>query len=412
MAAHSLDVKVVNTLLGLLLLSSALSVGSSAQTDTFDQSSPTVTTVMSGLANPRGLAFDRDGALYVAEAGRGGAGPCIATGAQIFCYGPSGGVSRLYEGVQQRIVSGLPSLAMAPSGARAVGAHDIAMLGVGSARVTIGLENDPATRNLYPEFAGFGRLVHVTPGGQWAFVSDISAYEAQYNPDGRLNADGTPHHDSNPFGLLALPGKHLVTDAGANALLSVNAVGQVSLIATFHSRGTTPPRQSCAPSDPPGLDPITDAVPTSVVAGPDGAYYVSELTGVPFVDGTANIHRVVPNDVPQLFLIGDNPCVDGFNACITGFKMILDMDFDSDGNLYVLQHATGAIRQTGPGVLIRVTPDKTQPDVCAQYQMGVRTTVLSGLTGPTSVVVGPDGALYVTNRGNSGLNGEVFRVVQ
>ncbi len=32
---------------------------------------PVITTVMSGLDNPRGLAFAPNGALYVAEAGRG-----------------------------------------------------------------------------------------------------------------------------------------------------------------------------------------------------------------------------------------------------------------------------------------------------------------------------------------------------
>src|SRR5690242_9224177 len=37
----------------------------------------TVTTIASGLDNPRGLAFGPDGGLYVAEAGKGGAGPCF-----------------------------------------------------------------------------------------------------------------------------------------------------------------------------------------------------------------------------------------------------------------------------------------------------------------------------------------------
>src|SRR5215218_4721721 len=35
-----------------------------------------VTTIVTGLRNPRGLNFSSDGALYVAEAGVGGAGPC------------------------------------------------------------------------------------------------------------------------------------------------------------------------------------------------------------------------------------------------------------------------------------------------------------------------------------------------
>ena len=122
---------------------------------------------------------------------------------------------------------------------------------------------------------------------------------------------------------------------------------------------------------------------------------------MPFVDTRANVYRVVPADEPQMFFIQD--------ACLTGFKMILDMAFDDEGNLYVLQHATGAVQATGPGVLIRVTPDKNQSGICAQYQAGTRTTVLGGLSRPTSVVIGPDGAIYVTNKGTSMAGGEVLR---
>ena len=119
-----------------------------------------------------------------------------------------------------------------------------------------------------------------------------------------------------------------MTDAGANALLRVRAErphlsgrrvsisgldSAPAVVRTFSAFAAT-----------------TDAVPTSVVLGPDGAYYVSELTGVPFVDTRANVYRVVPADEPQMFFIQD--------ACLTGFKMILDMAFDDEGNLYVLQH--------------------------------------------------------------------------
>ena len=329
---------------------------------------PGATVVMNGLDNPRGLAFGPEGALYVAEAGRGdigeGDGPCTVVSAGQFCYGATGAVSRFWHGEQQRVVVGLPSFANAAG--RAEGPNDIAMLGVGRAFVTIGLESSPLLRDRlaaeHPEWAGFARLVRVLPDGAWSFVADLGTYEEQANPEPRVV-------DSNPFGLLALPGANVVADAGGNDLLRVDANGDISPLAVL-------------PPVPQAND--HDAVPTSVVLGPDGAYYVGQLTGVPFVDGAASIYRVVPGQAPEI----DR----------SGFKAIIDIAFDPQGNLYVLQHATGLTGLNLPGELIRVTPD------------GSRTTVIGGLDRPTSVAVGPDGALYVTNHGLSVGSGEVLRI--
>jgi hypothetical protein len=68
-----------------------------------------------------------------------------------------------------------------------------------------------------------------------------------------------------------------------------------------------------------------EAVPTAVAVGPDGAYYVSELTGFPFSKGAARIWRVAPGCVDALcdpahpavgactsvatVLVGDRPLV-------------------------------------------------------------------------------------------------------
>ena len=70
--------------------------------------------IASGLDNPRGLAFGPDGALYVAEAGRGGTSTLCDVGGngQPRCYGPTGAITRITGiGVHDRIVTGLPSLA-------------------------------------------------------------------------------------------------------------------------------------------------------------------------------------------------------------------------------------------------------------------------------------------------------------
>lgn len=321
----------------------------------------TLTVVMSGLDNPRGLAFGPEGGLYVAEAGRGGDGPTIEIRPGVFAsYGASGAVSRLWHGQQERIATDLPSI-IAPDGA--IGPADISFQGRGNAFVTVGFGGNPLRRSELGDVgAGFAQLVRLLPNGSWKAVTDIGAYEAAVNPGGGPL-------DSNPFGVLAEAGDRVVVDAGGNALLRVAANGDITTLAEFPSRDD-------------GRS--TDAVPTCVTVGPDGAYYVGELTGVPFTAGAANIYRVVPGQAPTVVY--------------TGFKTIIDIDFGPDGSLYVLQHATGPFL-SGNGALIRIAPD------------GTRTTLASeGLIRPTSVLVGDDGAIYVSNRGISVGTGEVLLV--
>jgi hypothetical protein len=323
------------------------------------------TVIMEGLSNPRGLALGPDGALYVAEAGRGGDGPCVVNASnETRCFGLSGAISRYRNGRQRRIVTGLPSHAL-PTGEQAGGPTDIGFQPRGGgAYVTIGLGFDPAVRESFgPGGQWFGKLLYFPTWKRGRAVADVSAYEATANPAGGPI-------DTNPFGLLTLPASRFVVDAGANALLNVSANGDVSTVAVF-------------PSKP---DRTVDAVPTAVAVGPDGAYYVSELTGAPFAAGSARIYRVVPGAEPRVYL--------------DGFKTIVDIDFGRDGSLYVLEHATGPMFFAGPGDLIRIAPD------------GSRTRVMDDLTRPTSLIVDADDTIYVSNRGISADAGEVLQVIQ
>jgi len=324
-----------------------------------------VAVVMGGLDNPRGLAIGPEGGLYVAEAGRGGPGPCGRNSpGELRCYGPTGAVSRLWRGHQERIATGLPSHAL-PDGSAAAGPHDISFHGRGGAYITMGLGNDQRLRDAMEE-AGpfFGTLIKMSASGEWRIVADILDHETTVNPGGGPV-------DCNPYGVLAEDGSRLVTDAGGNSLLRVKANGDITTVAAFPSRA-----QGRA----------TDAVPTSVVQGADGAYYVSELSGVPFAAGSARIYRVVPGQLPEIFL--------------TGFKTVIDMAFDDDGNLFVVEHAGGPVFFGGPGRLLRIAPD------------GTRTVVRGDLDRPTSVAIGPAGEVYVTNHGITPGIGEVLQVYQ
>lgn len=320
-----------------------------------------LTPVMTGLDNPRGLAFGPGNAMYVVEAGRGGDGPSFETRPGVFAsYGPTGAVSRLWHGQQERVAEGLPSL-IAPDGA--TGPHDIAFHGNGNAYLTVGFGSNPTRRSELGEVGdGFAQVVRLLPNGRWENVTDIGTNEINVNPGGGPI-------DSNPYSLLSEAGSRVVVDAGGNALLRIASNGQITTLAEFPSRDD-------------GRS--TDAVPNSITVGPDGAYYVGELTGVPFGVGAARVYRVVPGEAPQILY--------------TGLTAIIDLDFGPDGSLYVLQHATGPFL-SGPGALIRISPD------------GTRTTLVSeGLSKPTSVLVGDVGAIFISNKGTSIGSGEVVRV--
>lgn len=337
---------------------------------------PSAPVVMAqGLDNPRGLAFGPGNSLFVVEAGRGGTTTqCLPNpaGPGTRCYGPTGAVTQiLAPGVQQRVLTGLPSIAL-QGGAEATGPHDIDFTSQ-FAFITVGSGGDPALFQPFRQ-AGipFGNILSVSFNGTVSPLLDVSAFETGANPAGGPI-------DSNIFAFKVLATRGVVVDAGANALLEVAPNLSVRALATF------PQRQVPGPG---GANVDMDAVPTSVAEGPDGSLYVGELTGFPFPVGGARVYRVPAN--------GGTPQV-----VATGFTMIIDIAVGKDGSAYVLEHDSNGLLNAGStGRLTRIGP------------FGERTELAAGLlTAPGGLAIGSDNAVYVTVNSSSAGNGQVWKIV-
>jgi DNA-binding beta-propeller fold protein YncE len=330
---------------------------------------PDVTVVASHLNNPRGLNFGPDGALYIAEAGKGGSGPCAETAEGTTCVGLTGAVTRVEDGEQERVVRRLPSHAT-EDGSFAFGPHDVSLRKHLDMYVTVGLGGAPELREAFgPKGRLLGYLVRSTAGGEVERVADIAAFEAAENPDGDVI-------DTNPFGVLKRGGRRIVADAGGNSLLKVDSEGNVTTLAVFPARSVTFQGQQ--------ID--MHAVPTSVALGPDDDYFVGQLTGFPFPRGGARVYRVpAGGGKPEIYA--------------RGFTNIIDVAFDDEGRLIVLEIAHNSLLAKKPfGALLRVEDD------------GSVTTLYDKLFFPGGVAVAEDGSFYVTNCGICAGTGEVLRI--
>lgn len=359
----------------------------------------TFTILAEGLNNPKGLTFAPDGSLYVTEAGIGGDGSIIPSpsGQGDLHYGFSGAICKIENGIVQRILTGLPSVAF-PDGSGAAGPHDIKFDANGTAYVLLGYAANPAFRESLGD-TSLGTIITFNESNNtWSSVADIINCEV-------INKIVLKDNEvaSNPLSLYVDEHKLVVVDAGANSLFSVNTDGSnLNLIAAIPERILTNPILPGAKSQnfdrghvpapgayhqaPPSQMSI-QSVPTDVVKGADGAYYVCEFSGFPFPEGEAKIYRISANGELEVFA--------------DGFTQLIDMTFDAEGNLYVLQHMNQSGWKGKPdGALIKISPK------------GERTTLIegNGLEMPSALTIGHDGAFYIINRGGRPGIGQVIRV--
>ena len=320
----------------------------------------TVTTVTTGLDNPRGLAFLPNGTFAVGEAGHGGdvcfngGNACVGTSSQISTIS-------LSTGTHTPLVTGLFSLFVVPAGAvlgvgglSAQGGRLLAIEGEYPQQLDgVSCAGQPADcpQVLAAARATAGTLGRVTPSGKWKTLAGVGAVDFDFtaaNPGGAIFGSEV---DANPYGLLAFPGGTLVADAGSNTLDLVRNNGGISIVSRF-----------VVPS-PPEVFP-TDGVPTCIARSSSGQLYVGDLAG-----------RIWAMNGGSASLVSGQGANNHYTGCAA----------DKNGNVFFVSIFNG----TG-------FPTPNTGSVVKLAANGTVSTVISSLNFPNKDVFGPDGNLYVT----------------
>jgi hypothetical protein len=340
---------------------------------------PGCTVVASGFINPRYVAVADDGTLYVSEAGTGGdetinapaaASPVASAATPVAqplgTRGTTGQVSKITpDGTVSVVASGLPSYNVeGPVGpAGIVFADGQIWLGIGGA--------GPITPLVQP-LPNENSVVKIDPtNGNVTKLADIGAYERQNNPQ-------PDTVDSNVYGLArGADGTLYVADAGGNALYSVNpTTNELTLLGVIADIPLPPPPATPvnavgAPQASPTTGPSqVQAVPTGVAVSPDGAIYVGELTGAPFIQGLANVMQLQSDGT--------------FTPVGTGLTMVVGVAVGPDGNLYASELSLNFLAQPpAPGRVVRIGDN------------GNNEVVVDGLPVPNGIAFDKDGNLFV-----------------
>jgi hypothetical protein len=363
-------------LAGLLLVSSsALHAGSPGPASAATRASPapSVTTYATGLTNPRGLAFGPDGHLYVAEAGTGGDQTATdEAGCKVdinifspYKAGYSGRVTRvLANGTTQTVAANLPSTRESAGGG--YGPTDVAFIGD---QLYVLIEMGGCSHGLPDDLPA---ILRVNKDGSTTNVANLNAWHAANPPNfiKDIDPETTDQEPGGVFHSMIAFGKYLyVVETNRGFLLRVDPTS--GIIEKLYDMSV----------DNQEHNPI-------VMARRGNEFHVGTFGE----DGGAAELAV-------------------FDKYFAGYSL----PFQSTNPIVGL--AWRGNRLYGMEIFPLDDPWSTDSAnlVAFDPKTGTRTEVLTRFASfPNGLVVGPDGALYTSNRGISYLgdgDGSILRIV-
>ena len=310
-----------------------------------------VTVFAAGLNAPRGLKFGPGGYLYVSEAGLGGtnstSGLCDQVVPPIGPYlgGMTARILKIsHNGLIQVVADNLPSTEAAIGDRN--GVADIEFIGhklyalISGGGCSHGNPDNPAS------------ILRINCNGSTTMIANLSLWQRNHPTAVIDSGDFEP--DGTWYSMINIDGDLYAIEPNHGELIKVNPKnGHIKRIIDFSAH-------------------YGHIVPTAMDF--NNKFYVGNLGEFPLTQGASNIYRVSKNGNATIFA--------------TGFTGVLGVAFDKRKNLYVLETSSvNGFPTPNTGRVIRIN------------HQGEREVIVDTLFFPTGMTFGPDGALYISNKG-------------